>query len=66
MICVLCLGNNQLYILTVYNIDGKNVYSIKTTEEKIEFERNTLANGFYFIELKGNSTILRGKMIISK
>ena len=59
-------SNNQLYSLTIYDIDGKNVYSIKTTEEKIEFERNSLSDGFYFIELKGNNTILRSKMLILK
>ncbi|MFC2138741.1 T9SS type A sorting domain-containing protein [Bacteroidota bacterium] len=56
-------GNHQLYILNLYDINGKNVYSQTTSEGRIEFDRNNLSNGFYYIELKGNNT-LRGKMLI--
>lgn len=59
-------SEHQLYILTVYDINGKSVYSESTSEENVEFERENLTDGFYFIEIQGDNTSLKTRMSILK
>lgn len=59
----MCNENNEL---SVYNTTGSLVHSQQFYSETTTFDANFLPNGLYIVQLKCNSNIHTGKLIISK
>ncbi|MCK5079690.1 MAG: T9SS type A sorting domain-containing protein, partial [Bacteroidales bacterium] len=56
--------NNEVYTLCIFDLNGRKVSEIyDVRSNRIKFERGSLPEGVYFVELKGEK-VYRGKMVV--